>query len=236
MGDWLAASIDPTRPHEIATLVSWHARLMMLAWGGLLPVGVLVARYFKIWPGQDWPRKLDDQRWWHSHLALQWSGSALAVLGLGLVIWAAGEAKGATDLHRGFGWAAMGLLALQVLGGLMRGVKGGPTQPAPDGSWRGDHYDMSRRRVLFEYIHKFSGYAALACAVLAILLGLWQVNAARGLWILIGLWWLALLVSAFYLQRRGRNIDTYQAIWGPDMSHPGNRMKPIGFGIRRRER
>lgn len=234
MWDWLAASIDPTRPHEIGALVSWHARLMVLGWGVLLPSGVLVARYFKIWPGQDWPRKLDDQKWWHGHLALQWTGSALAVLGLGLVIWAAGGPGGATDLHRGFGWAAMGLLALQVLGGLLRGAKGGPTQPAADGSWRGDHYDMSRRRVVFEYTHKSSGYAALLCAAVAILLGLWEVNAARGLWLMIGVWWFALFAAALFLQHQGRNIDTYQAIWGPDRHHPGNRIKPIGFGIRRR--
>jgi hypothetical protein len=43
------------------------------------------------------------------------------------------------------------------------------------------------------------------------------------------------LVAAFaVLQIRGRAVDTYQAIWGPDLDLPGNRMKPIGFGVRRR--
>ena len=35
------------------------------------------------------------------------------------------------------------------------------------------------------------------------------------------------------LQRQGRCIDTYQAIWGPDPRHPGNRLKPVGWGVRR---
>lgn len=235
MWEWFALSVDSTRPHEIGTLVSWHARFMVLSWGVLLPIGVVLARFFKVWPGQDWPRKLDNLRWWHSHLVLQWSGAILAAVGLGLVVWAVDETTGSANLHRWFGWTTMGLLALQVLGGLMRGSKGGPTQPAPDGSWRGDHYDMSRRRIIFEYVHKFSGYAALFFAAVAILLGLWEVNAARGLWLIIGLWWIVILVLAAILQRRGRTIDTYQAIWGPDPAHPGNRMKPIGFGIRRNE-
>ncbi len=33
------------------------------------------------------------------------------------------------------------------------------------------------------------------------------------------------------LQRAGRCIDTYQAIWGLDPSLPGNRRRPIGLGI-----
>jgi hypothetical protein len=36
------------------------------------------------------------------------------------------------------------------------------------------------------------------------------------------------------LQRAGRCIDTYQAIWGLDPDLPGNRRRPIGFGIVRR--
>jgi hypothetical protein len=34
-------------------------------------------------------------------------------------------------------------------------------------------------------------------------------------------------------QRAGRCIDTYQAIWGPDPAHPGNRRPPVGWGVRR---
>ena len=115
-----------------------------------------------------------------------------------------------------------------------RGSKGGPTSPAPDGSPRGDHYDMTARRVAFERIHKSVGYTAMLAATLAIPTGLWAANAPVWMWALLACWW-ALLAAAFAgLQRRGLALDTYQAIWGPDPRHPGNRRAPIGWGVRRR--
>ena len=57
----------------------------------------------------------------------------------------------------------------------------------------------------------------------------------RPRWMLLTLtlWWL-LLAAAFYaLQKNGRCIDTYQAIWGPDPAHPGNRRPLPGWGVRR---
>ena len=65
------------------------------------------------------------------------------------------------------------------------------------------------------------------------LLGLKLVDAPRWIPLLLGLWWLGLVLLAWQLQRRGCNIDTYQAIWGPDPTHPGNRLKPIGWGVTR---
>lgn len=233
MWEWFFLPVDSTRAHDIEFLISWHARLMVVAWGILLPVGVVVARFFKIWPGQDWPRQLDNVTWWRSHLTLQWSGAVLAVCGLGLILLARDTYTQDAQLHRWFGWCAMALLFLQVLGGLLRGTKGGPTQPTSDGTWSGDHYDMSGRRIVFEYAHKSCGYSALVFAMAAIVLGLWHVNAVYGLWLMICLFWIALLILSVILQLRGRTIDTYQAIWGPDEDHPGNRIKPIGFGIRR---
>jgi hypothetical protein len=51
--------------------------------------------------------------------------------------------------------------------------------------------------------------------------------------LVLALWW-ALLGAAFARwQRAGRCIDTYQAIWGPDPAHPGNRRPPVGWGVRR---
>jgi hypothetical protein len=57
--DWLLAPIDATRAHEVGFAVSWHARSMVLAWAVLAPLAVVIARYFKVLPGQDWPRELD---------------------------------------------------------------------------------------------------------------------------------------------------------------------------------
>ena len=229
--DWLWASIDPARSHEISFAVSWHGRSMVLAWGVLAPLAVLGARYFKIMPGQDWPHVLDNQLWWRVH----WIGQALVfvltLLGFALILSSAGD----WGLHKTLGYSILVLAALQIASGIFRGTKGGPTAPAADGSLRGDHYDMTPWRIGFEFLHKSLGYALLLLAAITITTGLWAANAPVWMWISLGIWWAALLTLATILQRQGLAVDTYQAIWGPDLSHPGNQRKPIGWGVRRKE-
>ena len=209
-------------------MLSWHARFMVLGWGILAPLAVLAARYFKIMPGQDWPRVLDNPLWWSIHWRGQLAVALLSVLGLALVL-ASPPGPHDAGLHKALGWLILGASGAQILSGVMRGSKGGPTAPAPDGSLRGDHYDMTRHRLLFEAIHKAMGYGLLLAAVLCILLGLWAANAPRWMWIVIPGWWAVLVVVALWLQRAGRAYDTYQAIWGPDPSLPGNRMPKQGW-------
>jgi hypothetical protein len=108
---------------------------------------------------------------------------------------------------------------VQFLAGWLRGTKGGPSEP----QMRGDHYDMTTHRLIFEYVHKSVGYLALGLAAGTILTGLWTANAPYWMWLMLGLWWLVLLAAALVLQARGRYVGSYQAIWGPDPVHPGNR-------------
>lgn len=232
MLDWLLAPIDAMRPHDINGAVAWHARMMTLAWGVLVPCGILTARFLKLWPGQPWPQELDHPGWWHLHRVLQYLAGALTLAALALIL-TRGGASGATTPHRVLGWSLVALAVLQFTGAWLRGSKGGPAAPAPDGSIRGDHYDMTPRRLAFEYAHKFGGYIALGLACGAITTGLWQANAPRWMWLVIGGWWIACITLFFVLQRRGLAFDTYQAHWGTDAAHPGNRRPPIGFGIRR---
>lgn len=204
----------------------------MLAWGVLVPAGVIAARFFKILPGQDWPRELDSHAWWLTHRIAHYIAGLLTLAGLGLVLQGL-AGLGASGSHAIFGWAVAALASAQFLGGWLRGSKGGPTDPRPDGTHRGDHYDMTRRRLAFEYLHKIGGYAALCLATAAILTGLWRANAPVWMWLALAVWWLALAIAFVALQRAGRAIDTYQAIWGPDARHPGNARRPIGIGIAR---
>ena len=234
MLEWLSAPIDHARLHEVGAYVSWHGRFMVLAWSFLFPLGIIVARFFKIMPRQDWPDHLDNQAWWVAHRLLQYGGGLVIVLAL-LLIWVAPYAGDAGLMHRIFGWTVVGLCAIQMLTGLFRGTKGGPTDRAGDGSLAGDHYDMTLRRKLFEHFHKNLGYAALLLACFATASGLWIANGPRWMWIAVILWWIILAVMFAVLQRRGMAVDTYQAIWGPDEDHPGNRMKPIGWGVVRRK-
>ncbi|MGZ2258800.1 cytochrome b561 domain-containing protein [Roseobacter sp. A03A-229] len=232
MWEWLLAPMDVARPHEVGWHLSWHARIMVFAWGVLVPVGIFIARYFKIAPGQNWPETLDHHFWWNTHRFCQYSACLLMVLGLWLILRAPPLAA-IPGPHQMLGWAVLALALVQVLGGIFRGTKGGPTEPAPDGSLHGDHYDMTARRLVFEYLHKGAGYTALLLSAATILSGLWQANGPNWMWIALCLWWAGLIVASAVLQRRGMAVDTYQAIWGPDPSLPGNQRKPIGLGIRR---
>jgi hypothetical protein len=214
---WLMMPIDAGRVHDIGLAVSWHGRLMTLGWGILIPLGVVVARYFKVTRRQDWPRQLDNKMWWHGHLACQYGGAALMLAGLLIIL--SGPRIGIAYLHASMGYVVVVLGVMQFMAGWFRGSKGGPTEPDP----RGDHYDMTLRRVVFERLHKSVGYLALALAALTILTGLHAANAPRWMWFAILFWWLGLLIVALRLQALGRYVSSYHAIWGPDTAHPGNR-------------
>lgn len=229
MVDWLLSPIDLQRVHEINELASWHGRFMVLAWGVLAPSGVLIARYFKITPRQNWPEQLDNPVWWYTHLGCQIAAVLLTFLAVGLALLSSGAST--LILHSILGWSIVVLAALQLLSGIFRGSKGGPTESNLNGTLAGDHYDMTQRRVIFEWQHKLTGYALLVLAAFSLLSGLWRANALNWMWLAITLFWGALIASALVLQRLGHAKDTYQAIWGPDPSHPGNKIKPIGFGI-----
>lgn len=223
--DWLSLPMSGASRHVLEPRIAWHGRAMALAWGILLPVGALTARYFKILPGQDWPRRLDHRFWWRAHLALQYFGVALTVVGVALV-WRPGAAP-AASAHAWLGWAVATAAILQVAGGWLRGSKGGPDCPS------GDHYAMTVRRIVFERVHKALGWVAIMLGLVTIALGLRLADAPRWMPVVLALWWSMLAGWAAFLQSRGWCSDTYQAIWGPSPDHPGNRIPPIGWGVRR---
>ncbi|ABG33189.1 cytochrome B [Roseobacter denitrificans] len=229
MWDWLLAPIDPTRVHDVGFAVSWHARTMVIAWGVIAPLAVLIARFFKVLPGQDWPRELDVQVWWRCHLFGQLTVAALSVVGFVLLYWVSSD--GPLSWHGWLGYGVLAALFVQVTLGFMRGDKGGPTMPG--GTMRGDHYDMTPWRLFFEHAHKSVGYAAILLALATIIFGLWHANAPHWMWLTLGLWWSMLLCAFIVLQRKGFAVDTYQAIWGADPAHPGNQRAAPGWGVRR---
>jgi hypothetical protein len=244
---WMMTPLSGASTHGIEPMVAWHARLMTLAWGVLVPIGVLVARYWKLWPGQAWPQQLDHKGWWIVHRLVQWGAAILGTLGVYLVVQEGlgiggvglrGFSTHAADgtprssiavFHFTLGITLVILVWLQIVAAYRRGSKGGPT----DTRMRGDHYDMTPKRRRFERLHKTLGWSALVLAWAIILSGLWMADAPR--WMLVGLlaWWASLFALAIRWQRQGRCIDTYQAIWGHDPQLPGLSLKPIGWGIRR---
>nr|WP_319382992.1 cytochrome b561 domain-containing protein [uncultured Roseibium sp.] len=232
MMEWLISPMDAARPHEIGVALSWHARFMVLGWGILAPLAIMMARFFKVLPGQDWPRELDSKIWWRTHWISQTLVVVLSAAGLALVLMSS-QNSGTALIHRLFGYSVLALAMVQAFSGLLRGSKGGPTDRQANGSLRGDHYDMTRHRLVFEGVHKGCGYLALILMIGAIASGLWTANAPNWMWLSLVCWWGILIAASAYLQRLGCAVDTYQAIWGPDPGHPGNRMKQQGWGTRR---
>ena len=232
---WLLAPLSGQPQHVIAPWAYWHARCMVLGWGVLLPVGALVARYLKVTSGQRWPEQLDNKRWWHGHRSLQWAGVLVMTVGAGLA-WGQGTGGSlVARVHAWAGWALVLMGWLQVVAGLVRGSRGGPGGDPllGDHSDHGDHYDMTPHRIAFERMHKGLGCLAVLAAAAVIVLGLQVADAPRWMGLTLATWWLLLAGMAWRWQRNGRCIDTYQAIWGPDPQHPGNRMRPVGWGVRR---
>ena len=236
---WLLTPISGSYEHIIATSTAWHGRLMVLGMGVLTPPTIIVARFFKVTPQQDWPRQLDNPFWFVTHR--RWGHAIGLIVATGLAFALAKQAWQPPwhSLHGGLGWAVIGLVLIQVVGSWLRGTHGGPIDPftrrrRPPNDWPGDHFSMTQRRIVFEYAHKWGGYILLALTLMAIPTGLLAADAPRWMPITMGIWWLFFLSVFIWLQRAGRCIDTYQAIWGLDPKLPGNRRRPIGFGIVRK--
>lgn len=227
---WLATGLSGQAHTIPPAWAFWHARLMVVGWSILIPLGMLVARFFKIWPGQRWPEVLDNPAWWRLHVGLQSLGVAVMSLGVLLAFGRGAEASSLALWHHRAGWALLAVGWTQVAAGLLRGSKGGPGAA----SLRGDHYDMTRRRLAFEYLHKSLGWAALPVVAGTTAVGLLMLDAPRWMALLIGGWWAALAGAFALLQASGRCLDTYQAIWGPAPEHPGNARRPIGWRVGRR--
>jgi hypothetical protein len=202
-----------------------HGSLMIWAWGILLPLGAVVARYFKVTPGQDFPAELDNPFWWNWHRRLQYGGVTIATAALATILT---ETHGRFDtLHAWCGLTVLVFGWLQVVSTWFRGTKGGPTGTnAVSGdarTWRGDHYDMTPRRRLFEAWHKPMGWGVLVLAACTLLLGAHLSGAPAWLFGLLGLLQASFALATLDGHLRGRWVDTYLALWGPDPNHPGNR-------------
>ncbi len=228
--NWLSTSLAGHEHASPPAWAYWHARLMVVGWSVLIPLGMVIARFFKVWPGQRWPEVLDNPIWWRLHVSLQSLGVAVMSLGVLLAFGRSAEGTSLALWHHWAGWTLVCVGWSQVAAGMLRGSKGGPGTD----DLRGDHYDMTRRRLAFEVLHKSLGWAALPVVVGTTAAGLVMLDAPRWMAVLIGGWWAALAAAFAVLQASGRCLDTYQAIWGANPEHPGNARRPIGWQVARR--
>jgi hypothetical protein len=219
----LAAVLTLVRSAVLPSALALHGALMIVAWGCLLPLGGIVARYFKVTPAQDFPAAVDNLFWWRMHRTLQYGGLTTAAVALFVVLRQTG---GQFDTAHGrCGLVVMVLAGLQLASPLFRGSKGGPTEPGarPDDArtWRGDHFDMTLRRRLFEAWHKPVGWLLIALAQATLLLGAQLAGGPDWLVALLGLMTGALAFAVADCRLHGRWIDTHAAIWGRVRRDPG---------------
>ena len=186
----------------------WHAALMLFVWGLVLPTGVLIARFFKVTPEQDFPKVRDNQFWWNWHRGLQYSGLILATFATWLMWQKTGLAG---SLHAQIGLTLLGFGWLQAVSSWVRGSKGGPTEPQLSGA----HYDMTLQRLIFEYWHKIFGWSCLLAALIAIGTGFYLVGTQQAVHFGVPIALGSIFISIFaVLAKQKRWVDTYTAIWG----------------------
>lgn len=149
-----AVSAAGRKPLHVA-----HGAINFVAWGILLPLGVLLARFTK-----HIPVKAGPPLWFNSHRMLQTTGLFFTILALFIaVVMVERDGKPHFDnVHAQIGLVVTLLGVLQPLNALIRPA---PKPPTP-------------KRVVWEVVHKGVGYATIIIGVAAIITGLDAIQPA----------------------------------------------------------
>ena len=134
--------------------------------------------------------------------------------------------------HAWMGWGVMAVLLLLVVNIALRGSIGGPGRHQARTLVHlhdvpGDHYDMTRRRRIFEHGHRWLGYGLMLALFGNVLTGYWHVNVPRGLALATLAWWACLALMAWRWERQGglsmatRRVGPQHGASGQPYSPPG---------------
>ena len=175
------------------TMTISHGVLMAVAWCLLLPSGVAIAAFRAAIPG--------DGRWFVLHRLIQVFGVVLTLGGFGLAVAMVSEGhfSGNNAGHKILGLVTVILAALQPLNAVLR-------PHAPEGG-----ADKTAKRRNWEYLHKSSGYVALACGLANCILGAlateskFGAGSANFAWITLGTCLFLTLISIIILALRRRS-------------------------------
>ncbi|KAJ7519448.1 hypothetical protein O6H91_20G039000 [Diphasiastrum complanatum] len=127
-----------------------HGFMMFLAWGILLPCGVLAARYLK---------HLENDVWFQMHTYSQYSGIAVMLLAL---LFAAGELHGLhmESIHVKLGLTSILLACWQPVNAFFR--------PPPKTFLE----RQELKRLLWQYLHSYSGRGAMLLGTISLFTGM----------------------------------------------------------------
>ncbi|XP_010322736.1 cytochrome b561, DM13 and DOMON domain-containing protein At5g54830 [Solanum lycopersicum] len=173
---------------DLRPVLAVHGFMMFLAWGILLPGGILAARYLK---------HIKGDGWFQIHVYLQYSGLSIVFLGF---LFAVAELRGLSfsSLHVKFGMLAIVLAIAQPINAYLRPKKPGAGE------------EVSSNRRVWEYIHVIVGRGAIVVGIAALITGMKHLGERYGdedvhrlMWALI-LWILVGVLTVMYLEYRER--------------------------------
>ncbi|XP_008811325.2 cytochrome b561 and DOMON domain-containing protein At5g47530-like [Phoenix dactylifera] len=132
-----------------------HGVLNAVSWGVLMPLGVIIARYLRVF-------KSADPAWFYLHVACQCSAYIIGVAGWGLGLKLGSESAGITyESHRDIGIALFCLATLQVFALLLR--------PNKDNKYR----------IYWNIYHHSVGYCVIILSVVEIFKGFDILDPAK---------------------------------------------------------
>ncbi|KAK7331402.1 hypothetical protein VNO77_25626 [Canavalia gladiata] len=173
---------------DLLPVLAVHGFMMFLAWGILLPGGILAARYLK---------HLKGDGWYKIHVYLQYSGLVIVLIAL---LFAVAELRGfhVTSAHVKFGTAAIFLACIQPVNAFLRPQK------------QANGEQPSFKRVIWEYFHLIVGRSAIVIGIAALFSGMrhlgkkYDVENVHELnWALV-IWFLVGALAVIYLEHRER--------------------------------
>lgn len=208
---------------------NYHAILMFFIWMFLVPMCITVMRFHKPPPSEKGIRRdvsIWHREWWFFsvHKFGLFFAMFLAVGSTGLALIVSGGFSG--SVHACFGMLTVVMGIGQIISSQFRGTRGGKYRIGADlndpDTWRGDQYDHTKKRRLFEAYHKTAGYFTVFCAVGALGSGLMQFYMP----VLTGLLFVFLLAGLaawITYEFKGRSYDGYRVAHGYGLEHPHNK-------------
>eukprot|EP00041_Stephanoeca_diplocostata_P024637 m.630443 g.630443 ORF g.630443 m.630443 type:complete len:556 (-) comp22566_c0_seq2:454-2121(-) len=184
---WLLQG-SPVESSEGEGCKSWlslpmlHGIFMLLGWGVFIQAGHFIARYFRQHGAEGW--------WFKRHKYLMMTGLGLSLLGF---IFGVASVK---SNHFSF---THGLLGIEIM---ILGI-GQPInayfRPHPPSN-------RTKRRIYWEYYHKYAGRLAIFLALINITLGIFMIGAPPGFWIfwcvILSLWVVINIIMEVRLRKR----------------------------------
>uniref|UniRef100_A0A2C9U5E6 Cytochrome b561 domain-containing protein n=1 Tax=Manihot esculenta TaxID=3983 RepID=A0A2C9U5E6_MANES len=157
------ANLGSWKAHRGHHFRNAHGILNIIGWGGLLPIGVIVARNFR-----RVPLKCDE--WYNLHVRCQTSGYIVGAIGWGVGLWLGSSSKQQTlRTHRNLGTIIFTFATVQMLAICL--------QPKRED----DH------RRWWKIYHQVLGYALIAMIIANIFQGIQnEAHSEKWKWVYVG--------------------------------------------------